>query len=734
MTRKPHLTLAVLLAAFSCALAASARPAAASAPSCAEGPRVEGETIVGTPCDDTIHVPRGVTTVHGEGGDDTIYGGRGNQSLYGGPGNDRLYGGIGDDRLRGGPGDDLLSGGFGADSLDGEEGSDYARGDATIDYLGDTGSGGGDTLSFVTGATPGFPNAGDLGYQGFPEGAAGRGVFVKLGEDFANDGLAPAGGGVDAPLPPAEDFEGFETVIGTPFSDYIVGGAGTKAIYGGGGADVILGGGAEHVVGGAGGDYCEGAGTESCEFGGSEKEVAVPDPSQVDVGLTAPAPAPPALYVGGSDGTDRVSATFESSSLTVTFRLLAGSTATFDAAEVAAGECALPEPSKAVCTVAATPDTIVLAGLEGDDSFSANGFPDSTSIVELGGEGDDELSGTEAEDVLVDGTGNDEASAAGGDDALPNNAGADNLSAGPGNDLFISDAICEGDTLNGGAGRDNANWANFDLPVSIDLASSSAGLLGAGGLPDCAGDPETALHEVEDIEATNLDDSLIGDEGENQLLGRRGSDSYHAEAGNDTILANSGDSDAAIDCGEGFDTAEIDIPTSEYADPTPIDCEAVFERPPNSFRPPQTPPGPEPEPEPTPQTPPVAAPPAHLADVIPPRTRILHRPRRTVFSRARRRTVAFAFAANESGSRFRCRLDRGRFRPCRSPRRYRVGPGRHTFRVFAIDAAGNRDRTPAVFHFRVRRLSDRSSRSRRRRGRTRSAPRPRPARRQRPGR
>ncbi len=111
---------------------------AAAAPSCEEGPQQVGETIYGTPCADTIQVPRGVTAVYGEAGDDTLYGGRGNQSLYGGPGNDRLYGGIGDDHLRGGPGDDLLSGGFGADSLDGEEGNDYERGDATIDYLGDT--------------------------------------------------------------------------------------------------------------------------------------------------------------------------------------------------------------------------------------------------------------------------------------------------------------------------------------------------------------------------------------------------------------------------------------------------------------------------------------------------------------------------------------------------------------------------------------------------------------------
>jgi hypothetical protein len=67
-----------------------------------------------------------------------------------------------------------------------------------------------------------------------------------------------------------------------------------------------------------------------------------------------------------------------------------------------------------------------------------------------------------------------------------------------------------------------------------------------------------------------------------------------------------------------------------------------------------------------------------------------------------RRRVAFSFGASEADSRFRCKLDRRPFGPCRSPRAYLVRPGRHAFRVFAIDPAGNRDRTPALFRFRVR--------------------------------
>jgi Ca2+-binding RTX toxin-like protein len=696
------------------ALAIHPSPADAS-PSCAEGPQTVGEAIYGTPCADTIHVPRGVTVVNGEGGDDTLYGGRGNQSLYGGPGNDRLYGGIGDDHLRGGPGNDLLSGGFGADSLDGEEGSDFARGDATIDYLGDSGAPGTDTdtLSFATGVTPGFPNAGNLGYSGFPESAEGRGVFLRLGENFANDGTATNGGGLDRPLPDdeplteEETFESFEMVVGTPFSDLIEGTPGDQTIYGGGGADVILGGGGEdHIFGGDEGDYCDaGAGFASeCEFDGGERKVEPRAPEGVSAGRMAPQSGEPAaLYLTGSDEDDTLVASYsDPPGPTVQVGLAAGGGPV--------DSLTLDEP----------PDSVVLAGLGGDDSLQASGFPATTSIVLLGGDGEDQISGGETEDALVDGPGDDEVVAAGGDDALPNNQGEDDLSAGAGNDLFISDAVCEGDSLNGGGGVDNANWANFESPVSIDLATASAGLVGSGGMPDCGGGSETSLSNLEDIEATNLGDTLIGDAGENQLLGRRGPDSYYAGPGDDTILANSGtpepDPDPVIDCGEGFDTAEIDYPENG-PDAVPVDCEAVFERAPNSFRPPQTPPGPEPEAEPSPPAP--APPPPSPVDETPPRTRLLHRPAKLVHTRGHRRRVAFVFSSSELGSSFRCRLDRGPFRPCRSPRRYRVGPGHHAFRVFAVDAAGNADGSPVVFRFRVARLSDRSSQSHRHRARTR---------------
>jgi hypothetical protein len=59
--------------------------------------------------------------------------------------------------------------------------------------------------------------------------------------------------------------------------------------------------------------------------------------------------------------------------------------------------------------------------------------------------------------------------------------------------------------------------------------------------------------------------------------------------------------------------------------------------------------------------------------------------------------------ATEPGATFHCKLDRGRWRTCRSPKTYRkLRPGGHTFRVRAIDAAGNVDPTAAKRRWHVR--------------------------------
>ena len=220
--------------------------------------------IVGTPCADHIVVPPNVAYVDGGPGndtivaapgpqhraeacatpphcgvgsqkfvggpgDDTVFGERGNDILRGGEGNDRLYGGIGDDLLEGGPGNDLLSGGFGADTIDGGEGIDFVRGDGTVDTIVDTGTAPADvdTLSYSTGATPGFGHRiGNPEPQHRTSRLPERGERPRrLPQPRRDDRRQRQSTAARRAAAASTNVAGndFERIIGTPFADYIVG-------------------------------------------------------------------------------------------------------------------------------------------------------------------------------------------------------------------------------------------------------------------------------------------------------------------------------------------------------------------------------------------------------------------------------------------------------------------------------------------------------------------------------
>ncbi|HEX6205080.1 MAG TPA: right-handed parallel beta-helix repeat-containing protein [Solirubrobacterales bacterium] len=53
-------------------------------------------------------------------------------------------------------------------------------------------------------------------------------------------------------------------------------------------------------------------------------------------------------------------------------------------------------------------------------------------------------------------------------------------------------------------------------------------------------------------------------------------------------------------------------------------------------------------------------------------------------------TAKFKFTSNEAGSSFECKLDKGKFKKCKSPKTYKkLKVGKHVFKVRAIDKAGN---------------------------------------------
>jgi hypothetical protein len=68
--------------------------------------------------------------------------------------------------------------------------------------------------------------------------------------------------------------------------------------------------------------------------------------------------------------------------------------------------------------------------------------------------------------------------------------------------------------------------------------------------------------------------------------------------------------------------------------------------------------------------------------------------------RTSKRRAAFTLSASERGATFKCKLDRKKFKSCRSRTRVNVKPGGHTFQIRPTDAAGNVGKT-VKFSWRV---------------------------------
>jgi Ca2+-binding RTX toxin-like protein len=139
----------------------------------------------------------------GDGGDNLLIGQGGEDQISGGAGSDDLFGGLGADRLYGDEGNDNLNGGLGADQLVGGAGTDFARYDD-----------------------------------------ATSGVVANLGDAASNTGEAAG-----------DTYAGVEGIVGTAYSDLLIGDGGANVLYGQDGWDDLKGGAAnDQLHGGGGGD------------------------------------------------------------------------------------------------------------------------------------------------------------------------------------------------------------------------------------------------------------------------------------------------------------------------------------------------------------------------------------------------------------------------------------------------------------------------------------------------
>ena len=382
-------------------------------------------------------------TFYGNDGNDTLRGGGSNSNdqaqggktdtdvLYGGAGDDRLYGQGGWDRLQGGSGNDFLNGGTGLDI------ADYSDGKAGI------------SITLGTGSTTVNLSAAGLGTDTL------EGMDGLIGTSYSDTLIGYDGDGKDA------DGSAYTNYIdGGAGSDFIDGKTGSDFLFGGSGADTIIGGVWDSDMGvtlSSGRNSAEGGTVDDRIFGGTGNDVIYGDDTLGTSTLGGND------YIDGGDGDDSI---------------VAGGG--MDTIYGGAGNDTIYGDDVAGTSTSGGADFID-AGI-GNDSVVA-GYGNDTVI---GGRGDDTVEGGAGNDIiygddvagtdtlggndsLSGGDGNDTIHGGYGDDTLYGGAGNDSLFGGAGNDLL--DGGTGNDTLTGGAGADIFVAGDGDLITDFNTGT-----------------------------------------------------------------------------------------------------------------------------------------------------------------------------------------------------------------------------------------------------------------------
>ncbi|QDT09622.1 Bifunctional hemolysin/adenylate cyclase precursor [Planctomycetes bacterium K23_9] len=546
--------------------------------------------------DQYFAVERIVATSHS----DQLWGSGAVEIFIGGAGDDNLNGRGGDDILEGGQGDDVLEGGIGSDVIRGGEGIDtatYVSGNGWVkaslsDPLFNEGAAIGDTLEDIE-------NLSGTDFNDTLEGDASANILSGgLGRDelrgFGGDDLLLGGDGEDKLIGGlgADDLRGgdgidradyqsagagvvvdllalvsnageaagdlftdVENIGGSLFADSLYGDEGVNEVVGDLGDDWLFGrGGDDVLIAGDGDDTLDGGSGADVINGGLGSDVATyaRAGSGVTIDLITPA----------SNAGEAFGDTFFS------IEQFIGS----DWDDVFLGSLG----------------GNVLMGGAGNDFLNGRGGPDTL----MGGEGDDVLEGDTGADQLHGGSGIDAASYAGGAtfvraylfDSLLNKGVAvgdvfdsiENLIGTDFNDILFGDEIgnllvggfgddmlsglAGDDTLQGGGGDDKLSGGEGadDLQggEGVDVASYRDALSGVvadltstlGSTGEAAGDVFT---DIEDIDGTDFEDSLLGDLAENELAGFVGNDLLDGRGGDDIL--SGGDGDDTLVGGAGAD-------------------------------------------------------------------------------------------------------------------------------------------------------------------------------------
>lgn len=476
---------------------------------------------------------------------------------------DNLIGGTNDDFLTGSAGANIIEGGAGADTIDGKGGSDGASYDhaSKFTYLGNaTGQlfdPDGEAFTDLT-LNPDNPDgdpthtvtlhAGDYIESGLLFDANGDavnylgtttqvdfgtffGVVIDLstkqqindidtGFTIGNGGPAVHVSNSDAG---GDTLVGIENVIGSAFDDSLTGNSGANILRGGAGDDLLDG----------------GAGVDSADFSDVESGVSVHFDS-FGFAFSEIYREVNGDFVEEFDELDNIES-------------FIGTKSDGDFLDFS-GVLPLDNnvPRAITVNLGANGIGTYTIGGTGGGSGAVIGFEDVD-----GGDGNDKITGSNAQNNLNGNAGNDTLSGGGGDDNLDGGLGNDSLDGGAGDDFLSGGG--GNDILKGGAGIDTADFGDLDPQDTLaGQAGITLTLVNGAGIAtyiEHANGADLGIHKATLTGIENIDGSLgndkitgdtfanviDGDEGNDILLGGSGNDILRGGYGSDNVQGGIGD-------------------------------------------------------------------------------------------------------------------------------------------------------------------------------------------------
>lgn len=207
----------------------------------------------------------------------------------------------------------------------------------------------------------------------------------------------------------------------------------------------------------------------------------------------------------------------------------------------------------------------------GDDDFSATGL---RALDVSGGADDDTISGALGGDVLRGQGGIDALDGGGGDDLLEPGGGGGANAGGPGSDTVSYADLVSSVTVSLGTGSATGTGLSQTLSAVENLvggadADTLSGDAGPNHVDGGPGADSLVGNQGGDLLTGGSGaDTLSGGVGDDTLDGGAGADTFFAGEDDDLLEAVDGAADALLDCGDGVDVLQRDVPADDGV-PTP---------------------------------------------------------------------------------------------------------------------------------------------------------------------